>query len=45
MVRIDLAVMSNSNIDSQYDYTTANKYNLSKNQWDGLVKKCLWYAN
>lgn len=45
MVRIDLAVKSNSNIDSLYDYRTANKYNVSKNQWDGLVKKCLWYTN
>jgi len=45
MVRINLAnVLKNNNVVSNYDYI-ANKYNLSKNQWDKLINKCQWYTN
>ena len=44
-VRIDLATKDNNIKKSLYDYYTANKYNLTQNQWNNLEKKCQWYSN
>lgn len=44
-VRIDLATKNNNLKKSLYDYYTANKYNLTKNQWNNLEKNCQWYTN
>ena len=44
MVRIDLAIKENDLTTSGYDYYTANKYNLTQNQWNNLEKKCQWYS-
>jgi len=43
-VRIDLATKNDNSRKSLYDYYTANKYNLTKNQWDNLETKCQWYS-
>ena len=42
-VRIDLARKENNIKDSLYDYYTADKYNLTKNQWDQMVNECQWF--
>lgn len=44
-VRINLAMIENNKVKSNYDYYTSNRYNLSQNQWRNLVKKCQWYTN
>lgn len=45
MVQISLATYENNSKLSLYDYYTANRYNLSKNQWNNLESKCQWYSN
>ena len=44
-VHIDLANKKNNIKKSLYDYYTANKYNLTKNQWDQMVNECQWFKN
>ena len=44
-VVIDLAKKEDNTKKSLYNYNTANKNNLTKNQWDSLEKKCQWYSN
>ena len=45
MVRIELATKENNIKKSLYDYYTANKYNLTKNQWDQMINECQWFKN
>jgi len=44
-VQIDLANINGRTKKSLYNNNTANKYNLSKNQWNSLEKKCQWFSN
>tara|TARA_B100001057_G_C22677331_1_gene882353 strand:+ start:236 stop:934 length:699 start_codon:yes stop_codon:yes gene_type:complete len=44
-VVIDLANNKNNTKLSLYDYYTANRNNLTKNQWNNLESKCQWYSN
>ena len=44
-VLIDLANKNNDIKKSLYDYYIANRYNLTKKQWNNLERKCQWYSN
>ena len=42
-VTLELAYLNNNKVVSKYEYNEANKYELTRNQWDSLLKKCQWY--
>ena len=44
-VQIDLATINGGTKKSLYNSNKANKYNLSKNQWNSLENKCQWFSN
>jgi len=44
-IKLELAYLDNNKVSSRYMYNEANKYGLTRNQWDSLVKECQWYQS